>query len=75
MPIAFHVDGVFHAVVYSKEDDVSKIYVYEAVLKTLFDDLSSGKNLSVSEKLLSALQNSHQDVIFIFHFLLLLLTL
>lgn len=47
---------------YSKEDDTSKIYIYEPALKTLFDDSCMNKTVNVAEKLLSALQESHQDV-------------
>ena len=47
---------------YSKEDDTSKIYIYEPALKTLFDDSCMNKTVNVAEKLLSVLQESHQDV-------------
>ena len=47
---------------YSKEDDVSKIYIYESVLQTLFEDLSMKREFSISRKLLTALKDSKQDV-------------
>ena len=47
---------------YSKEDDTSKIYIYEPTLKSLFDDHCMKKTVNVAEKLLAALQDSHQDV-------------
>ena len=47
---------------YSKEDDVSKIYIYESVLQTLFEDLSMKREFSISRKLLTALKDSKQDL-------------
>lgn len=47
---------------YSKDDDVSKIYIYEPALKSLFDDYCLNKTVNVADKLLTALQDSHQDV-------------
>ena len=41
---------------------MSKIYIYESVLQTLFEDLSLKRDFSVSQKLLHALKDSKQDV-------------
>lgn len=47
---------------YSKDDDVSKLVIYEPILKDLFDDLCLNKSPAVAERLLETLKNSHQDL-------------